>query len=77
MTIRLNDLDPQFDLDHREPAPERATDGALVYWMDPKPVAVGPAGVSAAVGAAFAIGATAAVVVLALLHWITPAPMRR
>ncbi|WP_091736949.1 hypothetical protein [Phenylobacterium immobile] len=72
MTIRINDLDPLTDLDAREPAHERATDGALVYWMDPKPVAVGPAGVSAAVAAAFTVGAAAAITALALLHLIKP-----
>jgi hypothetical protein len=72
MTIRINDLDPLTDYDGPEPAHERATDGALVYWMDPKRVAVGPVGVSAAVAAAFTIGAAAAITALAVMHLIKP-----
>ena len=48
------------------------TNGELVHWMQPKPLSVGPAGISAAVAGAFAVGAVATVVVLALLHWLGP-----
>jgi hypothetical protein len=77
MTIRFNDLDPHVALDAHDPAPERPAGGALVTWMDPKPMAVGPAGISATAAAAFALGAAAAVSLLALLHWISPRPYRR
>jgi len=46
--------------------------GEVVHWMDPKPMAVGPAGVSAAAAGAFALGALATVAVLALLHMLGP-----
>ena len=46
--------------------------GELVHWMDPKPLSVGRAGISAAAGGAFALGAVAAVAVLALMHLLGP-----
>jgi hypothetical protein len=51
-----------------QPAP----DGELVHWMEPKPLTVGPAGVSAAVAGAFALGVAATLGVLALTHWLGP-----
>jgi hypothetical protein len=51
-----------------QPAP----DGELVHWMDPKPLSVGPAGISAAAAGAFVLGVAAAVTVLALAHWLGP-----
>lgn len=46
--------------------------GEVVHWMAPRPMAVGPAGVSLAAAGAFALGAAAAVAVLAAMHWLTP-----
>jgi hypothetical protein len=51
-----------------QPAP----DGELVHWMEPKPLTVGPAGVSAAAAGAFALGVVATLAVLALTHWLGP-----
>lgn len=36
--------------------------GELVHWMAPKPLTVGPAGISAAAAGAFALGAGKSVV---------------
>ena len=62
-------------------APRPAENGELVHWMAPKPLRVGPAGMSVTAGAAFTIGVIAAVGVLALMHWLGPerviAPPRR
>lgn len=46
--------------------------GEVVHWMAPRPMAVGPAGISMAAAGAFALGAVAAVAVLAAMHWLTP-----
>jgi hypothetical protein len=46
--------------------------GELVHWMEPRPMSVGPAGVSAAALGAFALGAAVAVGVLAVMHWLGP-----
>jgi hypothetical protein len=59
-----------------------AADGELVHWMEPRPLRVGPAGVSITAGAAFTLGVVSAVAALALLHWLGPervvlAPRRR
>jgi len=48
------------------------TDGELVHWMAPKPLRVGPAGVSATAGVAFTLGVVATVAALALAHWLGP-----
>lgn len=48
------------------------SNGELVHWMARKPLTVGPAGISAAAAAAFALGAVAAVTMLALMHWLGP-----
>jgi hypothetical protein len=48
------------------------TDGELVHWMAPKPLRIGPAGVSAAAGVAFTLGVVATVAALALAHWLGP-----
>jgi hypothetical protein len=53
-------------------APAAATNGELVHWGQPKPLRVGPAGMSATAGVAFTVGVVATVVVLALLHWLGP-----
>lgn len=76
MTIRIDRPEIDLPLDAHDPAPT-PNDGALVQWMDPKPLSLGAAGVSATAAAAFAFGAVAAVGLLALLHWLTPAPIRR
>lgn len=76
MTIRFEHPAIDLPLDAHDPAPA-PNDGALVHWMDPKPMAVGPAGISATAAAAFALGALAAVGALALLHWLTPSPVSR
>ncbi|HEX2816098.1 MAG TPA: hypothetical protein VHN39_06875 [Phenylobacterium sp.] len=47
-------------------------DGEMVHWMEPRPMSVGPAGVSVTAGAAFTLGVVAAVATLALLHWLGP-----
>ncbi|MDB5475153.1 MAG: hypothetical protein JWP49_664 [Phenylobacterium sp.] len=46
--------------------------GDLVQWMEPRPLTVGPAGISLATAGAFALGALATVAVLAALHWLGP-----
>ena len=46
--------------------------GEVVHWMQPKPLSLGPAGISAAAAGAFALGAVTAVAVLALLHMLGP-----
>jgi len=47
-------------------------DGELIHWMSRKPLKLGPAGISAAAGAAFTLGVIATVAVLALTHWLGP-----
>ena len=54
--------------DHAQPA----ANGELVHWGAPKPLRVGPAGMSATAGAGFALGVAAAVAALALFHWLGP-----
>ncbi|MDP3175010.1 MAG: hypothetical protein Q8M88_11320 [Phenylobacterium sp.] len=49
-----------------------ASDGVLVHWMEPRPMTLGPAGVSATAAGAFALGAVVAVAVLSLLHYLGP-----
>jgi hypothetical protein len=46
--------------------------GEVVHWMEPRPMSVGPAGVSMAAAGAFALGALATVAVLAMMHWLKP-----
>jgi hypothetical protein len=48
------------------------TNGEVVHWMRPRPLSLGPAGISAAAAGAFALGAVTAVAVLAMLHWLGP-----
>ncbi len=54
--------------DLEQPAPN----GELVHWMQRKPLAVGPGGLSAAVASGFALGVAATVAVLALGGWLAP-----
>lgn len=60
-------------VDVEEEVPEEP-DGEIVHWMDPKPLAIGPAGLSSAVAGAFVLGAVTAVGVLALMHMLSPPP---
>ncbi len=57
------------------------SNGELVHWMQPKPLTVGPAGISAAAVGAFALGAAVTLGVLAVMHLLGPereiAPVRR
>jgi hypothetical protein len=61
--------DPDVD-DDIPPEP----DGEIVHWMAPKPLAIGPVGLSGAVAGAFVLGAVTAVGVLALMHMLAPPP---
>ena len=47
-------------------------DGELVHWMEPRPLRIGPAGVSATAAGAFLLGAGVAVAALALLDCLRP-----
>lgn len=47
--------------------------GELVHWMEPRPLTLGTAGVSLAAAGAFALGALAAVTVMAILRRNDPA----
>lgn len=60
MTLYIEEIGPE------EPS------GELVHWMEPGRMQLGAAGVSASVLAAFALGAAAAVGVLAALRWLSP-----
>ena len=51
---------------------EPPADREIVHWMEPRPLTVGPAGISATAAGAFAAGAVAAVVVLGLMRWLGP-----
>ena len=46
--------------------------GEVVHWMAPKPMAVGPAGISMTAAGAFVVGAAATLAVLAVMHWLGP-----
>ncbi|WP_374471759.1 hypothetical protein [Phenylobacterium sp.] len=46
--------------------------GEVVHWMEPRPMSVGPAGISMAAAGAFALGALTTVAVLAMMHWLKP-----
>jgi hypothetical protein len=48
--------------------------GELVQWMEPRPLTVGPTGISLATAGAFAVGALATVALLAALQWLGPRP---
>jgi hypothetical protein len=51
--------------DFDEVLPEEPN-GELVHWMEPRPLSFGPAGVGVAVAGAFALGLTAALIVVAV-----------
>ncbi|THD58603.1 hypothetical protein [Phenylobacterium sp.] len=61
-------------LDHTEEAAEPIppANGGLVHWMAPKPLSLGPAGVSAAALGGFALGVAATLAALALAGWLGP-----
>jgi hypothetical protein len=46
--------------------------GELVHWMEPRPLAFGPAVLSLAVAGAFALGLTAAIVAMILARHVGP-----
>jgi hypothetical protein len=46
--------------------------GEIVHWMEPRPLRLGPAGVSVATATAFVLGALTTVAVLGLMHWLGP-----
>jgi hypothetical protein len=50
----------------------RPDDGELVHWMEPKTLALGPAGISAAAVGGFALGALVTLAALALMHLVGP-----
>lgn len=58
--------------DHVEEIQPDTANGELVHWGEPKPLAVGPAGMSITAVTAFAVGVAGAVTILALMHWLTP-----
>lgn len=45
--------------------------GELVHWMEPRPLSLGPTGISLATAGAFALGALTTLGVMALAHWLT------
>jgi uncharacterized protein (DUF2345 family) len=47
-------------------------EGEIVHWMEPRPLTVGPAGITAATAGAFVLGAASAVAILALMRWLGP-----
>ena len=59
-------------IDEVDDLEQPTADGEMVHWMEPRPLSVGPAGVSVTAGAAFTLGVVAAVATLALLHWLGP-----
>jgi hypothetical protein len=59
-------------IDEVEDLEQPAADGAMVHWMDRRPMAVGPAGIGITAGAAFTLGVVTAVATLALMHWLGP-----
>jgi hypothetical protein len=61
--------EPVDDIGSEMPAPG---DGELVHWMDPKPMRLGPAGITGTALAAFTLGAVTAVAVLAAARWLGP-----
>lgn len=61
-------------LDHTEEAaePPELANGEVVHWMDPKPLKVGPAGMSAAALGGFVLGVAGTLTMLALMGWLGP-----
>jgi hypothetical protein len=49
----------------------------IVHWMEPRPLSLGPGGISAAAAGAFALGVAATLAVLALTHWLSPPEQMR
>jgi hypothetical protein len=46
--------------------------GEIVHWMDPKPLRVGPGGLTMTAAGALLAGAVVTLGVLAYLHWLGP-----
>lgn len=57
--------------DFDEVLPEEPN-GELVHWMEPRPLTFGPAGISLAVGGAFALGLAAALLAVGLSRMLEP-----
>jgi hypothetical protein len=53
---------------HADELPPEPDDGEIVHWMEPRSLSLGLGGVSAATLTAFALGAVAAVGLMALIH---------
>ncbi|WP_041373650.1 hypothetical protein [Phenylobacterium zucineum] len=51
--------------------PEEPT-GEVVHWMEPRPMQVGPAGISAAAATAFLVGVAATVGAFLLWRYMAP-----
>jgi hypothetical protein len=51
--------------------------GELVQWMQPRPLTLGPTGISLTTVAALAVGALATFAVLAAMHRLAPQPEAR
>ena len=51
---------------------DEAPSGELVHWMEPAPLRLGTAGVSATALAAFALGIAAAFGTMAAMRWLAP-----
>lgn len=68
---RLSGMTEHVYEDYDEILPSEPN-GEVVHWMAPRPLALGPAGVSVTAAGAFLAGAAATLVVLGLLHWLGP-----
>ena len=58
--------------DEADATPAAPANGELVHWGEPKPLRLGPAGLTATAGAAFTLGVLSTLAVLALVHWLGP-----
>ena len=57
--------------EHHEDYVSEEPDGALVHWMDPKPLTIGSVELSSVVVGAFALGAMTAIAGVALFRALT------
>ena len=46
--------------------------GEIVHWMEPKPLRVGPGGITMTAASALVLGAAVTLGVLAVMHWLGP-----
>ncbi|HEY8573049.1 hypothetical protein [Phenylobacterium sp.] len=46
--------------------------GEIVHWMEPKPLRVGPGGITMTAAGALILGAVVTIGVLAYMHWLGP-----